>query len=175
MNDKNKSIAGIVGGASLFLILNRLFVDTLTLPWHTTLYGVILTVAAASFMGLREFHLKNNEEFTYVMEWRAAMRPAALSALIYSVFTWIFYSFIDPNFFTVRIAHRKRAIEKAVAEGTIPADESAQIIENFNAMSGFISPLNWATFTLLSILIYSMFIGALLTVITRGYPKLLAK
>jgi len=175
MNNKNKSIAGIVGGASLFLILNRLFIDTVSLPWHTTLYGVILTIAVASYMGLRLFHRISNEAFTYAMEWRAAMQPAALSGLIYSVFTFLFYTFIDPDFFSVRIAARKRKIENAVSDGTIPADESQQIIDNFNSMSEFISPLNWATFTLLSILIYSMFIGALFTVLSRGFPKFARK
>lgn len=175
MNDKNKSIAGIVGGASLFLILNRLMIDTFTLPWHTTLYGVIIIIGMATYLGLRDFHRTTTEAYTYAMEWRAAMRPAALSALIYAVFTWIFYSFIDPLFFSVRIAARKNKIESAIREGIIPAEESEKILENFTSMSEFVSPLNWATFTLLSILIYSMFISALLTVLSRGFPRLTRK
>lgn len=175
MKNENKGTLILAGGGALFLILNRLFIDTVQLPWHTTFYGVILTITVVCYLGLRDFHIKNNEAFTYAMEWRAAMRPAALAGLFYSVFTFIFYKLIDPGFFTVRIDARKRKLEDAVAGGELSPEKGQQVLDNFNNMSEFITPLNFATFTLLSILIYSMFMGALITVVTRSFPKLLGK
>lgn len=176
MNGKTFGNMTIAAAGIGILILARLLINTIGLDWEWRLYPILFVLMIAGYLGIREQRLKANEELTYIMEWKAALRPPAVIAVVYSLFTFVFYSFIDPAFFKEKIAERRADFKATIDQGGTAAEDAQVILERFDEMSQLIfSPLNWSTFTLMVTVMFSLIFCALLVLLARQAPGIIAK
>ncbi len=167
---------------TLILIVIRLLLDTFGIEDITRLFPVTLGVLVASYLGIRAQRLLIKEspgeqisDLVFIMEIRAAMRPAAIVSLLYSAFMYVFYQFINPSIFPKMVAERKAEYAEQFAINNTPADQAEQILTNFETFTEFVfAPLNWATFTLFGLIIMTAVYSFLLTVIARKFPHFIA-
>jgi len=167
---------------TLILIVIRLLLDTIGISDYTRLFPVTLGILVAAYLGLRaqrlEFIESNIEELsdlTFIMEIRSAMRPAAITSLLYSVFMYVFYQFINPSLFPKMVAERKAEYEVQFELNNISAEQADQVLANFETFTSFVfAPVNWATFTLFGLIIMTGVYGFLLTLIARKFPHFIA-
>lgn len=69
---------------------------------------------------------------------------------------------------------RRAEFEKSIAENNVGTEEANKVLQNFEQVTEYIfSPLNWATFTLLGLIILSFIYGALLVLFARKFPKMI--
>lgn len=170
-NIKSTTVALILFG---LLVVFRLLIETLNWDWTIRVYPILLFILVAGYMGIREQRIKSREYLTYIMELKAALRPAALLAFLYSLFSFIFYRFVSPGFFNKMIVERRTEFEKSIAENNVGPDEAEKVLQNFEQVTDYIfSPLNWATFTLLGLIMLSFVYGALLVLFARKFPKMI--
>jgi hypothetical protein len=171
-----------VAVASLFLlILFRFAMDTFQLDWGLRIYPLLLFVLLIVYAGIRSNRLKQIEkdeiiihtDFGFVIDFKAALRPSALFALVYSLFVWVFHSFLNPLLFLNMIEDQKQAI---ILEG-INHDNQQEVdalLASFERFADFVfSPLNWATFTLFGLIFLSFFYSLILVAFIRKFPQLL--
>ena len=168
---KSTTVALILFG---LLVVFRLLIETLNWDWTIRVYPILLFILVAGYMGIREQRIKSREYLTYIMELKAALRPSAMLAFLYSAFSFIFYRFISPNFFDKMIMERRSEFEKSISENNVGAEEAGKVLQNFEQVTEYIfSPLNWATFTLLGLIMLSFIYGALLVLFARKFPKMI--
>ena len=176
MNGKTFGNGTITAAGVAILVIVRLLINTLDLDWELRIYPILIVLIAAAYLGIREQRFNSSEELTYIMEWKAALRPTAVIAVIYSLFTFLFYKFIDPSFFAQLITRRKAEIQATIDKNDTPAEDAQMILENFDQMSSMIfTPLNWATFTMMGTIIFSLIFSALLVLLARQFPKVIIR
>lgn len=167
--------------ALFLLILFRFAMDALQLDWELRVYPLLLFVLLIVYTGVRSQRIKQMEEndtiihgdLGFVIDFKAAMRPSALFAIAYSIFVWIFHSFINPLLFFNMIEEQKQAI---LLEGTKHDNqqEVKALLTSFERFAEFVfAPLNWATFTLFGLIFLSFFYSLILVAFTRKFPQLL--
>lgn len=178
-----KSFSGTTAAIylTLGLIIIRLVLDTLGvgIDGGLRIYPVLLGLLVASYLGLRAQRMLVSKEspqelsdLSFIMEIRAAIRPAALLSFLYSVFLYGFYSFINPSLFPKEVEKRKEEYQEAFAENNISPEEAEQVLDNFTTFTDFVfDPLNWATLSLFALVMLSGFYGFLLTAIARKFPE----
>ena len=167
---------------TLLLIVIRLLLDTIGISDYTRLFPVTLGVLVAAYLGLRaqrlefiESTIEKLSDLTFIMEVRSAMRPAAIITLLYSLFIYIFYQFINPSIFPKMVAERKAEYEAQFELNNIPAEQAEQVLTNFETFTSFVfAPINWATFTLFGLIIMTGIYGFILTLIARKFPHFIA-
>ncbi len=166
---------------TLALLIIRLILDTLGvgIDGGVRIYPVLLGLLVASYLGLRSQRMlvstespKELSDLTFIMEIRAAIRPAALLSFLYSVFLYGFYTFINPSLFPKEVEKRKEEYREAFEANNISPEEAEQVLENFTTFTDFVfDPLNWATLSLFALVMLSALYGFMLTAIARKFPE----
>ena len=160
---------------TLIIIVYRLVSDTFNWNGPERVYAPMLGVVVSAFLGLRSLRKQAlNEELTFFMEIRETMKPAAIFSVLYSVFIYVFYSFINPSLFPEMVAEREAEFILQFEANNISAKEADKVLANFHEFADFFfAPLNWATITLFGLVMLTGIYGFLLTVAARKFPKMM--
>lgn len=159
----------------LILVVFRLLTDTLEWDWGLRIYALLLASVLACFVGIRNQRLAGGgkEEFTFVMDLKAGLRPGALLAILYSIFTFAFYKFINPAFFVQQREQRREELMEGLAEQEASAEQTEQVLQNFEAITDYVfAPFNWSTFTLFGLVALAGIYSLILTGLVRQFPQL---
>jgi hypothetical protein len=102
----------------------------LEFTWAVQLYFLFLLIAV--FIGMREYFVQN-KELSFSKLFRIGAQIGAIYSLLTSVFTYIFYRFIDTQFFEFMIDQRLNAAKEAGASSEDLEKYSSNLEMVFNA------------------------------------------
>ncbi|MDC1221259.1 DUF4199 domain-containing protein [Salibacteraceae bacterium] len=123
-------------------------------------FAYLLLFLLALFLGLRSFKADNpNTDLT--IDVKTGMKTTSIFAIIISAFTWVYYKFINPEYFAGKIEDVKIAIEQS-EKATENAINTAEFI--FNAFTH-------STITLFGMMIIGFFYTLILVLIMRAKPE----
>ena len=136
------------------------FMLGLEMTWSTQLYFLFLLLAI--FFGVREY-FRANVSSNFVQLFKYGAQIGALFSLLVSVFTYIFYRFIDVFFFQEMIDERMANINNAEA--------TAQQIENYRSNLEMVFNANTQSMvTLISFVMLGLTYSAIVSVILSKVP-----
>tara|TARA_B100000902_G_C27259427_1_gene889794 strand:- start:1131 stop:1628 length:498 start_codon:yes stop_codon:yes gene_type:complete len=119
----------------------------------------LLAFLIALFFGLRSFKIRaTRSDFTHDV--KTGMKITSIFALIISIFTWIYYTWINPEYFANRISD---ALSQAPEESIEAIETNASFI--FNAFTH-------STITLLSMMVIGFFYTLIMVLIMRAKPEI---
>lgn len=146
----------IIGMGTRFIVFMLGWDSTVS----TQLYFLYLLVAI--FLGSREFFNKNPQS-TFGQLFKNGAQTGSVFTLLVTIFTFLFYRFIDVTFFDVIINSR---LEEAVAAG-YSEEEVGKLKENL----GFVfSPNTHSLATLIGFMILGFTYSAIVSVILSRVP-----
>lgn len=86
------------------------------------IYMLIMLVAV--FFGIRQFKIKSESTTTYQQDFKAGLSVATYFAIIVGVFTYYYYSRIDPDFFEIKYTENIKPFEEDVMQKAIAYKEA---------------------------------------------------
>lgn len=159
---------------ALITIILRLLLDTFQLDNQYIVYVLMFIVLVISYLGVRKVHQQIPQVLPVVFSLKAGMRPGALYALIISVFTFVFYKWINPLFFSTMIEERAAKIKAGAVEAGKSTHEIEAILKGFYEFSEMVfSPVQWASFTLFGMIFLCGFYSFILALVARKFPQML--
>ena len=108
-------------------------------------------------LALREHKQREvREKMPFFQDVKTAMQSVALFAVITAAFTYIYYSYLDTDFFANKIQQRMEMAESVnldELEGNVPKTREEFVQQEKNLSEMIFSPFNHATLTLVGFLI----------------------
>ncbi|TYB77432.1 DUF4199 domain-containing protein [Bizionia gelidisalsuginis] len=121
-----------------------------------TIVNVLGTVGIIAYSVIA-YKKENGNAITLSQSMKAGLATAAIGGLLIALFTYIHYSFINPEFITTIRENALEDIYKSGTEMTADAEEQALSLMNIFTSPGFISTIS---------LIGSIFFGLVVSLIT---------
>lgn len=147
--------------ASMFLRMVIYFAN-----WQFTGYeniyflGNPLIMMTGIFMGIRLFKDISTEKTTFLADVKAGMKVAGMYAVLMAAFAYAYYSYIDPDYFTIKLNEQ---IELVKANGAT----NQEIAKHRENGSFFLSAYFMSTVILIGFIILGTFYSSLLTFFIR--------
>ncbi len=143
--------------------------------YELVIFANILLVLLMMVFGLWAEKKKSPEKRSYTDDVKASMRSAALYAIFVSVFVFIYYRKIDPEFSERRVAQRVELAENVDFQALKESDPTRWahmtredfIDDEKEKAEALYSPLVHTTLTLVGITLLSFFYALLLAVLWR--------
>lgn len=130
------------------------------ITWSTQLYFLFLLLAI--FLGIREY-FKGNAESNFLKLFKYGAQIGAMFSLLVSVFTFIFYRFIDQLYFEDKINERMAAIQTS--------DVLPEQIENYRSNLEMVFNANTqGMVTLISFVMLGLTYSAIVSAILSKVP-----
>lgn len=163
-------------GIILVSILCRMLIDTFDIDWtYTWVYLSFLTIIA-TYYGIYAQRGQSDEHFDFTMDFKGGIQGGGMFSFAYSVFVYIFYSWIHPHFLSVYVADRKAEVLAQLAKTNDSQDVSQAVIENMTAFADLIYvPSNLALLTLISLISLSIVYALILSLINKFIPKFIIR
>ena len=128
-----------------------------------SIFGNIFVLLTGVFLGIQQFKNRVQTKTSFLQDVKAGMRVAALYAIFITLFVYLYYSFIDNTYFSVKLSNQIQLLEQS-EEG------SAANIKKAKELGAFIlSPFFHSTVTLIGFLILGSFYAAIITFLVRKY------
>ena len=119
----------------------------------------LLAFLIALFFGLRSFKKRaTRSDFTHDV--KTGMKITSIFSLIISIFTWVYYKWIDPEYFANRISE---AMSQAPEESIEAVETNVSFI--FNAFTH-------STITLFGMMVIGFFYTLIVVLIMRAKPEI---
>ncbi len=161
---------------ALLTIVLRLVIDTLDFDWRLIVYVLLFAILFCCYSGIRKQRsmIESKDQLGILLDVKAGMRVGAFYALLMSIFSYIFYSWINPAFFPSLIESRADELRAGIDSSQTTPEEMEQIMTKFYEFSEFIfSAFQWATFTLFSLVFLSAFYSLIIALIAKKAPQIL--
>ena len=101
------------------------------------------------------------------MEFKAAMQPVAVYLVLFSVFLFTYYNFINPNYLAdIHAQNIQDRIQEATEIG-YSQEQINQLVERLEDANVIYTPFIWSSITLFVTLFIGLFYSLLLTFILR--------
>ena len=126
-------------------------------------FGNLFVIMVGVFLGIRLFKSLNKEKTSFIADVKAGMKVVGIYAVLMSVFVYVYYSFIDPSYFDIKLADQ-------ISLATIHAEETGEklSIKQIEDTGKFIlSPYFQSTVTLILFLLLGTFYSSLITFFVR--------
>ncbi len=141
----------------------KLITFFLALPFEVGIFGYFLFILFALFLGMRKHIIQGSYQgFGDVL--KAGMKIGSIYAVLVSVFTYIYYSYIDYNFFPGQIAER-------MLEGKEAGMTDEQILQMKDSLEFVFSTSTHTTGTLIGFMFVSFIYALLWTLIFTKIPR----
>lgn len=142
-------------------ILLKMFIFSMDLQFtnyeRITFFGNIFILMAGIFFGIRLFKIQSATNTSFVSDFKAGMRIASTYAIFMCAFVYLYYSMIDPTYFSSKLA-----AQLAQAEG------SGLDMENARKTGEFVlSPFFQSTVTLIGFILLGTFYSSILPFLMR--------
>lgn len=124
------------------------------------IFANIFVLMTGVFFGIRLFKSRQKEETAYLDDFKAGMRIAALYALFMAFFLYIYYEYIDPTYFQIKLEQQFEAVQNQENIDLSKAKEMGEFI---------LSPYFQSTISLLGYLILGSFYSALIAFLVRKF------
>jgi len=153
------------------------------------IYMLIMLVAV--FFGIRQFKIKSEATTTYQQDFKAGLSVATYFAIIVGVFTYYYYSRIDPDFFEIKFAENIKPFEEDVMQKAIaykeamtkdlPAEKMQEIVaakdeainqykKFYSGFHIFFNPTQQFTLTLMWLMFLGLIYSAMTAFFIRKFP-----
>lgn len=150
----------------LISIVLKLFVfltsNQFTDVGQIAVFGNIFFLLTGIFLGIRLFkkaQLQKTKGSTFIDDFKAGMKVAALYSVLMAGFVFVYYSFIDPSYFDIKLA---KQIEVAQSQD--------MNIEQVKATGEFIlTPFFQTTITLIGFILLGSFYASILAFLMRKF------
>lgn len=163
MNNSNQIAFSLL----LLSVIWKFGVYTLELANTYNIYLTLLLILVAAAAGLFLLRRSAKEELTFVMELKAAMQPVAIYLVLFSVFLFVYYKFINPNFLAdIHAQNIQDRIQEANQLG-YSQEQINQLVERLEDANVIYTPFIWSSITLFITLFIGFFYSLLLTFILR--------
>lgn len=124
-------------------------------------FAYLLLFLVALFLGLNSFK-STNRQSAFTHDVKAGMKTASIFAMVISAFTWVYYKFINPDYFANRIEEVMNA-----------ANASVQKPENaINTAEFIFNAFTHSTITLFGMMVLGFFYTLILVLVMRAKPEL---
>ena len=134
-----------------------------------TRFFYLLCFLAALFFGLRSWKLAS-ERTPFTEDVKAGMKIASIYALVIGPFTWVYYKWINPAYFTERINARVEAARTAIESGQVKSEDVS--LEQVEQTASFIfDPFTHSSLTLFGFLVLGFFYTLIIVMLFRWRPK----
>ena len=121
------------------------------------IFGNIFFLLFGIFLGLRLHKQKVLSASTFIDDFKAGMNVAAYYAILMSAFVYLYYTFIDPDYFDIRLAKQL----------DIAKENGMNLAEVKKTGAFFLSPFFQTTISLLGFLLLGSFYAAILSFLMR--------
>lgn len=126
-------------------------------------FAYLLFFLLALFLGLRAWK-KKNDPSDFPTDMKSGMKIASIYAIIVSAFTYVYYKFINPNYFEFKIAERM----KAAADSGEDVD-----LDKIKETASFIfDAFIHSTITLFGLIAIGLFYCIIIVAILRFKPEI---
>ena len=127
---------------------------------HVALFANIFILMTGVFLGIRLFKSQKQEATTYIDDFKAGMRIAAIYALLMSIFLYIYYAYLDPSYFEIKL---QKQLELAQNKENVDLNKAKEMGEFI------LSPYFQSTVSLLGFLILGSIYSALIAFLVRKF------
>lgn len=127
---------------------------------NVALLANIFVLMTGVFFGIRLFKSQQKEASTYIGDFKAGMRIAAVYALFMSIFLYLYYAYIDPTYFEIKLQNQLEAAQNQENINLEKAKEMGEFI---------LSPYFQSTVSLLGFLILGSFYSAMIAFLVRKF------
>jgi amino acid transporter len=127
---------------------------------NVALFANIFVLMTGVFFGIRLFKSQQKEATSYIDDFKAGMRIAAVYALLMSIFLYVYYAHIDPTYFEIKLQNQLEAAQNQENIDLAKAQEMGEFI---------LSPYFQSTVSLLGFLILGSFYSALIAFLVRKF------
>lgn len=124
-------------------------------------FGNLFVLMIGIFMGIRLFKSQMEEKTSFLADAKAGMKVAGMYSVLMSIFVYVYYSYIDPAYFEIKLASQMELM--SAKEGVTKA-----AVNNARKTGEFVlSPYFQSTVTLILYLLFGTFYSALITFFVR--------
>ena len=127
---------------------------------NATIFANIFVLMTGVFLGIRLFKSQQKEASSYINDFKAGMRIAAVYALLMAIFLYIYYAYIDPAYFEIKLQKQLETAQNAENIDLSKAKEMGEFI---------LSPYFQSTVSLLGFLILGSFYSAIIAFLVRKF------
>ena len=124
-------------------------------------FGNLFVIMIGVFLGIRLFKALSPEKTGFMADVKAGIKVAGMYAVLMSLFVYLYYSFIDPSYFPLKIEEQMRLLEesgRASGNELVKSRETAQFI---------LAPYFQSTVTLILYLLLGTFYSSIITFFVR--------
>lgn len=169
-----------VGFALVVLaVILKFTIDSLDSDNSYYFFAVILFLLLATYLGLRGFRMivkadaqQPLEEITGIMDFKAALKGGALFALPLFVFNYIYYGFINPNYFANLTDERVAEVTRQATANGWTAEQIEKQVEGVRILAdNFLQPFTFSSMVLFAMIMMSVFYAIVFTTMAQKLPK----
>lgn len=120
--------------------------------------GYVFFLMTAIFIAIRNHKIQYGGNSTFGEDFKAVMKVTAFYALLMSVFLYAYYTFIDPDYFTIMLQQK---VAEAEASGNTNIEQISKAGENV------LSPYFQSTASLVIFMLVGGFYSLLITFLVR--------
>jgi len=124
------------------------------------IFANLLVLMSGVFFGIRLFKSQQKEATKYVEDFKAGMRVAAVYALLFAIFLYVYYAYIDPSYFEIKLL---KQLELAQNQGNVDLTKAKEMGEFI------LSPYFQSTISLLGFLILGSFYAGIISFLMRKF------
>ncbi|MFB1021651.1 MAG: DUF4199 domain-containing protein [Vicingaceae bacterium] len=124
-------------------------------------FGNLFVIMIGVFLGIRLFKEMSETKTGFIADVKAGIKVVGMYAVLMSLFVYVYYTFIDPNYFPTKIDSQMAALEssgRATGNELVKSRETAQVI---------LAPYFQSTITLILYLLLGAFYSSLITFFVR--------
>ena len=124
-------------------------------------FGNLFVIMIGVFLGIRLFKAISIEKTGFMADIKAGIKVAGMYAVLMSLFVYLYYSFIDPSYFPLKIEDQLRLLQesgRATGDELVQSRETAQFI---------LAPYFQSTVTLILYLLLGTFYSSIITFFVR--------
>jgi len=127
---------------------------------NAVLFANIFILMTGVFFGIRQFKGTREDVTSYLEDFKAGIRIAAIYAVCMSVFLYLYYAYIDPSYFEIKLQRQLEAAQNQDNIDLAKAKEMGQFV---------LSPYFQSTLSLIGFLILGSFYSAIISFLVRKF------
>lgn len=124
-------------------------------------FGNMFVIMIGVFLGIRLFKEISAEKTSFMGDIKAGIKVAGMYAVLMSLFVYVYYTFIDPSYFPLKIDDQMALLEES---GRATGGELAQSRETAQFI---LAPYFQSTVTMILFLLLGTFYSSLITFFVR--------
>ncbi len=124
------------------------------------IFANIFVLLVGIFIGLRAHKQKILNQSSFVEDFKESMKVTANFVVLLAIFTYAYYSWIDPSFFEIRLSEQVQ----------IAKDSGMNVEQVRQTGETILDPFFHTTITVLGFLLLGSFYSAMLCFLVRKFP-----